>query len=172
MPGRSGRRAGRLPWSRRAGLPGGGGCSGRGAQTGHVGAVRLRERPRIGRTATILFCLWLAWPGFRVVFTLLDKSQPRSWPPPASRCAAWGRLTTCLLTDNEKTVTVKHVAGVPVRYLGAVASGGHYGLTVATCLPAGQGRQGGHRPDRDGRPGAGRGEPTGRRAPLADAGGP
>src|SRR6202012_5399078 len=40
-----------------------------------------------------------------------------------------------LLTDNEKTVTVEHVAGIPVRNQVAVAFGAHYGLTVATCVP-------------------------------------
>ena len=40
-----------------------------------------------------------------------------------------------LLTDNEKTVTVEHVAGMPVRNPGAVEFGRHYGLTVATCVP-------------------------------------
>jgi hypothetical protein len=40
-----------------------------------------------------------------------------------------------LLTDNEKTVTVEHVAGIPVRNQGAVEFSRHYGLTVATCVP-------------------------------------
>jgi hypothetical protein len=32
-------------------------------------------------------------------------------------------------------VTVEHVAGLPVRHLGAVTFGRRYGLTVATCVP-------------------------------------
>jgi hypothetical protein len=44
-------------------------------------------------------------------------------------------VPTYLLTDNEKTVTVEHVAGIPVRNPAAVALGRHYGLTVATCVP-------------------------------------
>jgi len=39
-----------------------------------------------------------------------------------------------LLTDNEKTVTVQHVAGLPVRNTAAVAFCRHYGLTVTTCV--------------------------------------
>jgi Mu transposase, C-terminal domain len=35
-----------------------------------------------------------------------------------------------------KTVTVEHVAGLPVRNPATVAFAAHYGLTVATCLPA------------------------------------
>ena len=45
-------------------------------------------------------------------------------------------MPTYLLTDNEKTVTVEHVAGLPVRNPATLAFARHYGLTVATCLPA------------------------------------
>lgn len=31
------------------------------------------DGPRIGATATILFCMWLAWSRFRVVLCLLDR---------------------------------------------------------------------------------------------------
>jgi hypothetical protein len=40
------------------------------------------------------------------------------------------------LTDNEKTVTVEHVAGVPVRNPAMVAFSRHYGVTIHTCVPA------------------------------------
>jgi len=39
------------------------------------------------------------------------------------------------LTDNEKTVTVMHVAGIAVRHPELAAAAAHYGLTVATCVP-------------------------------------
>jgi hypothetical protein len=39
------------------------------------------------------------------------------------------------LTDNEKTVTVEHVARVAVRHPEIVAAGRHYGMQVATCVP-------------------------------------
>lgn len=88
-------------------------------------------RPR----STLLFCAWLAWSRFRVVLPTWDRKL--------------GTLLTCLdttlrrvggapafaLTDNEKTVTVEHVAGVPVRHPMIVAAGRHYGLTVHTCVP-------------------------------------
>jgi hypothetical protein len=93
------------------------------------------DGPRIGAAATVLFCLWLAWPRFRVVIPLLDKS----WPSVAGAIDAAlrraGGCPTYLLTDNEKTVTVEHVAGLPVRNPAAVAFGRHYGLTIATCVP-------------------------------------
>jgi hypothetical protein len=101
------------------------------------------DGPRIGGKATILFCLWLAWSRFRVVLPLLDKSQPSVL---AAIDVALRRLDGCptyLLTDNEKTVTIEHVAGVAVRNPGAVAFARHYGLTIATCLPADPATKGG-----------------------------
>ena len=49
---------------------------------------------------------------------------------------AFGGAPTYWLTDNERTVTIDHVAGVPVRHPEMVAIGGHYGVTIATCVPA------------------------------------
>jgi hypothetical protein len=37
------------------------------------------DGPLIGETATVLFCLWLAWSRFRVVLPLPDKTQPSVW---------------------------------------------------------------------------------------------
>ncbi|BCJ33890.1 hypothetical protein Athai_13930 [Actinocatenispora thailandica] len=47
-----------------------------------------------------------------------------------------GGVPTYALTDNEKTVTVEHVAGVAVRNADIVEVGRHYGMTIRTCLPA------------------------------------
>ena len=83
----------------------------------------------------MLFCLWLAWCRFRVVLPLLDKSQPSVQSAIDVALRRIGGVPAYLLTDNEKTVTVDHVAGIPVRNPAAVAFGRHYGLTVATCVP-------------------------------------
>jgi hypothetical protein len=93
------------------------------------------DGPLAGGAVTILFCLWLAWSRFRVVVPLLDKSQPsvQSAIDVAFRRA--GGVPAYLLADNEKTVTVEHIAGIAVRNAAAVESGRHYGLTVATCVP-------------------------------------
>ncbi|WP_425474998.1 Mu transposase domain-containing protein, partial [Fodinibacter luteus] len=40
-----------------------------------------------------------------------------------------------VLTDNARTVTIDHVAGVPVRHPDLVAVARHYGTTVHTCVP-------------------------------------
>ncbi len=101
------------------------------------------DGPRIGGAATILFCLWLAWCRFRVVLPLLDKSQPSVFAAIDTALRRVGGVPTYLLTDNEKTVTVEHVAGVPVRNAATVVFARHYGLTVATCLPADPATKGG-----------------------------
>jgi hypothetical protein len=93
------------------------------------------DGPRVGGAATVLFCLWLAWSRFRVVLPLLDKSAPSVWAAADVALRRAGGVPTYLLTDNEKTVTVEHVAGIPVRNPGAVEFGRYYGLTVATCVP-------------------------------------
>src|SRR5437764_1217307 len=48
---------------------------------------------------------------------------------------AAGGAPTYLLTDNPRTVTVDHVAGIPVRHPEMVALGRHYGCKVQTCVP-------------------------------------
>ena len=47
-----------------------------------------------------------------------------------------GGVPTYALTDNEKTVTVDHVCGIAVRNATIVEVSRHYGLTIATCVPA------------------------------------
>jgi hypothetical protein len=93
------------------------------------------DGPLIGPAATVLFCLWLAWCRFRVVLPLLDKTQPSVQSAIDVALRRIGGVPAYLLTDNEKTVTVDHVAGIPVRNPAAVEFGRHYGLTVATCVP-------------------------------------
>ena len=101
------------------------------------------EGPRIGGASTILFCFWLAWCRFRVVVPLLDKTTPSVFAAIDTALRAVGAVPTYLLTDNERTVTVEHVAGIAVRNPATVAFGRHYGLTVATCVPADPASKGG-----------------------------
>ena len=101
------------------------------------------DGPVAGGAATILFCLWLAWCRFRVVLPLLDKSGPSVFAAVDVALRRIGGVPTYLLTDNEKTVTVEHVAGIPVRNGAAVQFGRHYGLTVATCVPGDPASKGG-----------------------------
>ncbi|GAB3126183.1 hypothetical protein GCM10027056_23260 [Glaciibacter psychrotolerans] len=48
-----------------------------------------------------------------------------------------------MLTDNEKTVTVSHIAGVPARNHQTMDFARHYGVTVLTCQPSDPASKGG-----------------------------
>ncbi len=54
-----------------------------------------------------------------------------------------GGVPTYVLTDNEKTVTVEHIAGIPVRNPQLVAFADHYSVVVHTCVPADPASKGG-----------------------------
>jgi transposase len=88
-------------------------------------------RPR----PTLLFCAWLAWSRFRVVIPTWDRKLGTLLTCLDTMLRRVGGAPTYGLTDNEKTVTVEHVAGIPVRHPMIVAAGRHYGLTVHTCIP-------------------------------------
>ena len=92
--------------------------------------------PVIAGRRTNLFCAWLAWSRFRVVVPCWDRRLATVIGCVDRAMRAFGGAPTYWLTDNERTVTIDHVAGVPVRHPEMVAVGGHYGITVATCLPA------------------------------------
>jgi transposase len=85
--------------------------------------------------ATLLFCLWLAWSRFRVVIPTWDRTLPTLLACVDTSLRRLGGAPTYALTDNEKTVTVEHVARVAVRHPEIVAAGRHYGIQVATCVP-------------------------------------
>lgn len=93
------------------------------------------QGPTIGGRATNLFCAWLGWSRFRVVFATWDRTLPTVIGCLDRAMRAFGAAPTYWLTDNEKTVTVDHVAGIAVRHPTIVAAGGHYGVTIATCVP-------------------------------------
>jgi transposase len=84
---------------------------------------------------TLLFCAWLAWSRFRVVLPVWDRTLPTLIACLDAMLRRVGGVPAYALTDNEKTVTVEHVAGVPVRHPEIVAVGRHYGMTVHTCVP-------------------------------------
>jgi hypothetical protein len=46
-----------------------------------------------------------------------------------------GGASTYVLTDNEKTVTDRHIAGIAVRNETMVAVSNYYGVTICTCVP-------------------------------------
>jgi hypothetical protein len=66
--------------------------------------------PTVGGVETVLFCAWLAWCRFRVILPILDKTLPTVMAAIDQTLRAFGGVPTYGLTDNEKTVTVEHVA--------------------------------------------------------------
>ncbi len=92
--------------------------------------------PKIGGRQTYLFCAWLAWCRFRVVLPVWDKTLPTVISCLDRSMRAFGGVPTYWLTDNEKTVSTGHVAGIAARHPLIVQVGHHYGVTVTTCVPA------------------------------------
>ena len=101
------------------------------------------DGPKVEGRATVLFVAWLAWSRFRVVIPLRDRTQPSVIAALDRTFRLLGGAPTFVLTDNEKTVTVEHVAGVPVRNRETVSFGRHYGVAVLTCQPADPASKGG-----------------------------
>lgn len=91
--------------------------------------------PRINGRKTWLFCAWLAWSRFRVVIPVWDATIGTVSANLDSVFRALGGVPTFVLSDNAKTVTVEHVAGIPVRHPQMVALGQHYGCSVESCVP-------------------------------------
>jgi transposase len=93
------------------------------------------EGPRISGRRTQLLCAWLAWSRFRVVLPAWDQGLGSLTACLDRALRVIGGVPAYLLTDNPRTVTTEHVAGIPVRHPDMVALGRHYGATVATCRP-------------------------------------
>jgi transposase len=93
------------------------------------------EGPRVAGRRTQLFCAWLAWSRFRVVIPTWDQTLGTLVSCVDATLRQVGGVPTYLLTDNAKTVTLEHVAGVPIRHPEMVAVGRHYGCKVETCVP-------------------------------------
>jgi transposase len=91
--------------------------------------------PRVAGRPTLLFCAWLAWSRFRVVIPAWDRTMGSLLACLDATLRLVGGAPTYLLTDNEKTITVDRIAGVPVRHAEIVATGRHYGVQVLACAP-------------------------------------
>jgi len=94
------------------------------------------DGPVIEDRKVVLFCAWLAWSRFRVVVPLWDKTLPSVVMALDRAFRYFDGVPTYALTDNEKTVSVDHVAGIAVRNPQIVAAGHHYGVSIQTCVPA------------------------------------
>ena len=101
------------------------------------------DGPIIGGRKVVLLVAWLAWSRYRVVIALHDRTAASVFAGLDRVFRIIGGAPTHLLTDNEKTVTTGHVAGVPVRNRQAVTFARFYGITVQTCMPADPASKGG-----------------------------
>lgn len=94
------------------------------------------EGPPIGGRRISLFCAWLAWSRYRVVIPTWDRTLPTVVACLDATFRELGGAPTYLLTDNEKPITVEHVAGMAIRHPQIVAAARHDGVTIHTCVPA------------------------------------
>lgn len=93
------------------------------------------DGPLVAGFRSSLFCAWLSWCRHRVVIPTRSRTLPSLIACLDRSMRSWGGAPTYWLTDNEKPVTVAHVAGIAIRNPNLVAAAGHYGVTVATCVP-------------------------------------
>lgn len=94
------------------------------------------DGPVIKGRKTTLWCAWLSWSRFRVVIPIWDKTLPTVTACLDATLRRIGGVPAFVLTDNEKTVTTGHVAGIAVRNPEIVEVARHYGTTIRTCVPA------------------------------------
>jgi transposase len=94
------------------------------------------DGPEVAGRSTVLFCAWLGWSRFRVVLPLWDRTMASVVMGLDRTLRLFGGAPTYALTDNERTVSVDQVCGIAVRNPKIVSVARHYGLTIATCVPA------------------------------------
>lgn len=94
------------------------------------------DGPVIKGRKTTLWCAWLAWSRFRVVIPIWDRTLPTVTACLDATLRRIGGVPAFVLTDNEKTVSIGHVAGIAVRNPEIVEVARHYGTTIRTCVPA------------------------------------
>jgi transposase len=93
------------------------------------------DGPVVDGAKTVLFCAWLAWSRFRVVPPLVDRTMPSVVAALDRTFRAIGSAPTYVLTDNEKTVTDRHIAGIALRNPSMVATASYYAVTICSCVP-------------------------------------
>jgi transposase len=94
------------------------------------------DGPLVEGRKTWLWCAWLAWSRYRVVLPIRDKTLPTVIACIDTTLRVFGGVPTHGLSDNEKTLTLDHIARIAVRHPTMVEVGRYYGLTLASCVPA------------------------------------
>ena len=107
-----------------------------------VDAAKLRRSlrdygkgPVVEGRQTILFCAWLAWSRYRVFIPILDRTLPTVIWCLDQALRRFGGCPTYGLSDNEKTLTLEHVAGIAIREPVMVLVGRWYGVSLRSCVP-------------------------------------
>lgn len=91
--------------------------------------------PEVNGAETTLFCAWMAWSRYRVVFPILDRSIPSVIQALDRTFRHIGGIPTYVLTDNERSVSLDHVAHIAIRNPHMVSVAVYYGFSLATCVP-------------------------------------
>jgi transposase len=94
------------------------------------------DGPLVDGRKTWLWCAWLAWSRYRVVLPIRDKTLPTVIACIDVTLRRIGGVPTHGLSDNEKTLTLDHIARIAVRHPTMVEVGRHYGITLTSCVPA------------------------------------
>ena len=74
------------------------------------------DGPLVDGRKTWLWCAWLAWSRFRVVLPIRDKTLPTVIACIDVTLRRFGGVPTYGLSDNEKTLTLDHIARIAVRH--------------------------------------------------------
>jgi hypothetical protein len=90
------------------------------------------DGPLVEGRKTWLFCAWLAWSRFRVVPPVRDKTLPTVIACIDTTLRRFSGAPTYRLNDNEKTLTLDHIARIAARHPTMVEVGRFYGLTFAS----------------------------------------
>jgi len=94
------------------------------------------DGPLLDGRKTWLWRAWLAWSRFRVVLPIGDKTLPTVIACIDVTLRRFGGVPTYGLSNNEKTLTLDHIARIAVRHPTMVEVRRHYGLTLASRVPA------------------------------------
>lgn len=94
------------------------------------------DGPLVEGRKTWLWCAWLAWSRYRVVLPIRDKTLPTVIACIDLTLRRFGGVPTYGLSDNEKTLTLEHIARIAVRHPTMVEVGHYYGITLTSCVPS------------------------------------
>ncbi len=93
------------------------------------------DGPLVNGEKTTLFHYYLPYSKFKVTLVLVDQSLPNVFSALDTCFRITGGVPSFILTDNAKTATSRHVAGVALINQQMVRFANHYGFSLRTCVP-------------------------------------